>query len=146
MRARTRAGLNRAILDQCWGEFERQLNYKMTWAGGELWEARARNSSNECEACGHVDPENRETQAVFVCKACGHERHADVNAANVVLLRVGRGEEKLISSEPSVKRRGAGKPRPDRAKVRNACEDPAVLKTPERRGPFQEAKSASSSH
>ena len=84
----------------------------MTWAGGELWEARARNSSNECEACGHVDPENRETQAVFVCKACGHERHADVNAANVVLLRVGRGEEKLISSEPSGETPGCGETTP----------------------------------
>ena len=87
MRARTRAGLNRAILDQCWGEFERQLNYKMTWAGGELWEARARNSSNECEASGHVDPENRESQAVFRCQACGHLDHADRNAALNILAR-----------------------------------------------------------
>ena len=131
-----KAGLNRAILDQCWGEFERQLNYKMTWAGGEVWEAPARNSSNECEACGYVDPENRESQAVFVCKSCGHERHADVNAANVVLLRVGRGEGKLISSKPSGGTPGRGETTPSqRAKVRNACEDPAVLKTPERRGP-----------
>lgn len=29
-------GLNRAILDQGWGEFRRQLDYKMAWNGGTL--------------------------------------------------------------------------------------------------------------
>ncbi|MFL6217217.1 MAG: zinc ribbon domain-containing protein, partial [Actinomycetes bacterium] len=37
-------------------------------------------TSQRCSACGHVAPENRESQA-FRCVACGHQGHADVNAA-----------------------------------------------------------------
>ena len=131
-----KAGLNRAILDQCWGEFERQLHYKLTWAGGELWQAPARNSSRECQACGQTHAESRESQTVFRCVACGHEQNADLNAANVILLRVGRGEGSLKSSEPSGGTPGCGDPTPPQeSKVRNACEGPAALKTPERPGP-----------
>jgi transposase len=32
-------------------------------------------------ACGHCAADNRESQAVFRCRACGHTDHADVNAA-----------------------------------------------------------------
>lgn len=35
-----------------------------------------------CAVCGHKAPENRETQAVFRCRKCGHERNADVNACD----------------------------------------------------------------
>lgn len=31
--------------------------------------------------CGHVAAENRESQATFACRNCGHRGHADVNAA-----------------------------------------------------------------
>jgi len=45
----------------------------------------ARNTSRRCSACGHTTPENRKTQAVFHCVACGHREHADVNAAKNIL-------------------------------------------------------------
>ncbi|WP_344584789.1 zinc ribbon domain-containing protein, partial [Nonomuraea roseoviolacea] len=38
--------------------------------------------------CGHIAAENRVSQAVFTCTACGHAAHADVNAA-VNILRAG---------------------------------------------------------
>ncbi|MEU1408553.1 zinc ribbon domain-containing protein [Streptomyces sp. NPDC005728] len=40
-------------------------------------------TSQRCSACGFVTENNRESQAVFRCKAagCGHREHADVNAA-----------------------------------------------------------------
>ncbi|WP_460431540.1 hypothetical protein [Azotobacter salinestris] len=31
---RAKPGLNKAILDQGWFEFRRQLDYKLTWNGG----------------------------------------------------------------------------------------------------------------
>ena len=40
-----------------------------------------------CRACGHVARENRESQAAFSCVACGHENHADLNAAANILAR-----------------------------------------------------------
>ncbi len=39
--------------------------------------------------CGHTAKENRESQAVFLCLACGHGDHADHNAAEIVLARAG---------------------------------------------------------
>lgn len=38
-------------------------------------------SSQTCNACGYVDKRNRRSQSRFVCLWCGHEKHADLNAA-----------------------------------------------------------------
>ncbi|MEV4806467.1 zinc ribbon domain-containing protein [Nonomuraea sp. NPDC049421] len=38
-------------------------------------------TSRTCARCGHCAKDNRLTQASFVCTACGHAAHADVNAA-----------------------------------------------------------------
>ena len=38
-------------------------------------------TSQRCSACGHVDKSSRESQALFLCTACGHTANADVNAA-----------------------------------------------------------------
>jgi putative transposase len=43
------------------------------------------HTSQRCAVCGHTDAENRKSQAVFRCRACGHKANADVNAANNVL-------------------------------------------------------------
>ena len=42
-------------------------------------------TSQKCARCGHVAEGNRASQAVFRCLACGHEAHADVNAAINIL-------------------------------------------------------------
>jgi putative transposase len=42
-------------------------------------------TSQTCSKCGHVDKENRTTQASFECLKCGHKEHADVNAARNIL-------------------------------------------------------------
>jgi putative transposase len=44
-------------------------------------------SSQTCASCGAVDRRSRESQAVFVCTACGHRDNADRNAAVVTLNR-----------------------------------------------------------
>jgi putative transposase len=82
-------GLNRRILDQGWGEFRRQLGYKLAWRGGILLLVDPRNTSRTCSACGRVSADNRRTQSVFVCTACGYASNADSNAANNILGRAG---------------------------------------------------------
>lgn len=86
-RVRQKSGLNKAILDQGWAEFRRQLEYKLAWAGGQLIAVPPHHTSRTCPGCGHVAQENRPSQARFRCQACGYENHADVVGAMNVLRR-----------------------------------------------------------
>ena len=82
-----KSGLNRAILDQGWGEFRRQLDYKMAWNGGVLLAVPPHNTSRTCPCCAHVSKDNRRTQAQFLCVDCGYENNADVVGAINILER-----------------------------------------------------------
>jgi putative transposase len=82
---KAKSGLNKSILDQGWFQFRRQLDYKLFWRGGMLVEVNPRHTSQQCSCCGHTAKENRVSQAVFFCQVCGHEEHADVNAAKNIL-------------------------------------------------------------
>lgn len=94
---RQKSGLNRAILDQGWGEFRRQLDYKMRWGGGMMLAVPPYHTSCTCPRCHHVAKENRRTQARFSCVECGYENHADVVGAKNVLER---GYRLLACGEP----------------------------------------------
>lgn len=59
----------------------------MKASGTTLVEVSARYSSQQCRKCGHTATENRQSQTVFLCVACGHGDHADHNAAEIVLAR-----------------------------------------------------------
>ena len=84
-RVRQKAALNRVILDQGWGEFRRQLNYKMEWSGGMLLAVPPHHTSQTCPICRHISKDNRQTQAKFLCVECGYKNHADVvGAINIV--------------------------------------------------------------
>jgi putative transposase len=82
---RPKAGLNRSILDAAWGEFVRQLNYKTQWRGGRVILVDPAYSSQSCRICGQQSAENRKTQAIFSCMACGHTENADLHAAQNIL-------------------------------------------------------------
>ncbi|WP_201641770.1 RNA-guided endonuclease InsQ/TnpB family protein [Paraburkholderia metrosideri] len=84
---RAKSGLNRAILDQGWCEFRRQLDYKLAWSGGFLIAVPPQNTSRTCPSCNHVSRNNRQTQSRFACMSCGYDNHADVVGAINVLER-----------------------------------------------------------
>lgn len=84
---RQKSGLNRAILDQAWYEFRRQLEYKLAWNGGFLVAVPPQNTSRTCPCCGHIAKENRQTQADFECVDCGYTENADVVGAINILNR-----------------------------------------------------------
>jgi putative transposase len=94
---RQKAGLNRSILEQGWGQFETFLAYKLQEAGGSLIKVDPRNTSRKCPHCGSIDARNRENQASFRCVDCGHEAHADVNAAINILQA---GTRPSVSDKP----------------------------------------------
>ena len=92
-----KSGLNRAILDQGWGEFRRQLEYKAAWNGGFVVAVPPQYTSQTCPCCGHVSRDNRQTQAKFACVECGFEANADhVGAINILA----RGHRVLACGEP----------------------------------------------
>ena len=47
---KAKSGLNKSILDQGWGEFRRQLGYKLAWNGGTLIVIPAQYTSRECSS------------------------------------------------------------------------------------------------
>jgi putative transposase len=82
---RRKSGLNKAILDQGWYEFRRQLTYKEEWRGGRVVSVPPQYTSQTCSRCGHACAENRRSQSEFVCVVCGHEEDADINAAKNIM-------------------------------------------------------------
>jgi IS605 OrfB family transposase len=88
---KAKSGLNKSILDQGWGEFRRQLEYKEAWLGGGVLAINPRNTSRTCPACNHVSAENRKTQSKFECVKCGYAENADLNAA-INILRAGHAQ------------------------------------------------------
>jgi putative transposase len=92
---RQKAGLNRSILEQGWYMFVQMLCYKMEERGGVVVKVPAMNTSITCVECGHVDKNNRRSQAKFKCVECGYEENADTNAAIEIKNRYLRGNFEL---------------------------------------------------
>ncbi|MFG1816225.1 RNA-guided endonuclease InsQ/TnpB family protein [Kribbella sp. NPDC049174] len=105
-RRRAKAGLNRGILSNGWGLLVQRLEHK---AGGRVEKVDPAYTSQTCSVCGHCAPDNREIQAVFRCTACGHQAHADVNAA--VNIAAGRA----VSARRETPRRVSPKREPQHA-------------------------------
>ncbi len=102
---RAKAGLNRGILRSGWGLLVRRLQDK---APGRVEKIRPALTSQRCSACGQVDRDSRQSQAVFRCTACGFACHADVNAAiniaagHAVTARGGDGVTRPVNREPQL--------------------------------------------
>jgi len=98
-----KAGLNREISRSGWGKLVERLEDK---APGRVERVNPAYTSQRCSACGHVARENRESQAVFLCTACGFACNADVNAArniaagHAVKARRGDGTGRPVTREP----------------------------------------------
>lgn len=107
--ARAKATLNRAILASVWGRFLDRLEHKMP--EGSVVKVDPRNTSRTCAACGHCAPGNRESQAVFECEACGHQAHADTNAAINILARALQNP-RTIGGSPATRETGPQEPEP----------------------------------
>jgi len=109
---RQKTGLNRVILDNAPGERRRQLGYKAPRFGSELRLVPAPGTSQTCAACGMRDPASRSgCGRVFACTACGHQAHADLNAA---LNIEGRAAGRAVHSTRS----HPGVARPARSRMR----------------------------
>jgi putative transposase len=73
-------GLNRSISDASWNELTQKIDYMAVKSGKILIKVNPKCTSQKCNVCGHVDAESRDKEK-FICVACGHMTHADINAA-----------------------------------------------------------------
>jgi IS605 OrfB family transposase len=83
------------------------IEYKALQAGVAVVTVNPRNTSRTCNACGHCEKSNRKSQDTFLCKGCGHNAHADENAArNIRALGIWNLPKELAGLSPSRKATG----------------------------------------
>lgn len=85
--ASAKAGLNRSILNSCWGLISTFLSYKAIRVNKLVVKVPPHKTSQQCAKCGHIHPDNRLSQSEFVCKICNHTENADYNASKVIKSR-----------------------------------------------------------
>jgi putative transposase len=87
VRRETRAERGNWSFDQL-GQF---IGYKAALYGVQYIEVDPHYTSQRCATCGHTEKANRRSQSEFLCKSCGYQAHADVNAAvNISWVAVNR--------------------------------------------------------
>jgi putative transposase len=100
----SQGNLSRRILDSGWGKFSQYLQYKLHWSGGTLTKVNPAYTSQTCAKCDHIDRASR-CGDKFKCTKCGHEDHADLNAAQIVLRRASRPVQPVEGSKQRLPRR-----------------------------------------
>ena len=79
--------LDRAISEAVMGETGELMRRECERAGLPFLPAAAAETSQTCARCGYWNPENRESQAVSVCKHCSFRDNADFNVGRIVSNR-----------------------------------------------------------
>lgn len=72
---------NRILSSWSYYELQNMIEYKAEREGIKVRYVDPAYTSQTCSKCGHVDKENRPTQAKFKCINCGLELNADHNAS-----------------------------------------------------------------
>jgi putative transposase len=99
-------GLNRSISDASWGTLIEKIQYAAAKSGRRFFKVDPKNTSRTCSKCGVVDALSRFGEK-FVCTSCGHEAHADKQAANNVKTRAVQQNGLTIKKIKKVRRDSA---------------------------------------
>ena len=74
--------LSKAIQEQCWYEFYRQIQYKSSWNNIKFIEAdRFFPSSKLCSSCGCINKNLKLSDRIYICPDCGNEIDRDYQAS-----------------------------------------------------------------
>lgn len=74
--------LSKAVAEQGFYEFIRQIKYKCEWKGIEFVQAdRFYPSSRMCSTCGNLKRDLKLSDRIYICAECGMTMDRDLNAA-----------------------------------------------------------------
>jgi len=74
--------LSKAVQEQCFYEFIKQMRYKCEWSGIEFMQVdRFYPSSKTCSCCGAIKRDLKLSDRAYVCPECGYTIDRDLNAA-----------------------------------------------------------------
>lgn len=85
-RVTVRRSQRRAHHSWAFDDLAQKILYKAKLVGVPVIFVDPRNTSKECNHCGHIEKANRKTQSDFLCMSCGFSANADCNAA----INIGR--------------------------------------------------------
>ncbi len=83
IRSRIRVAKKQRLIQHGWpfASLFQKIAHVGSKVGIRVASVDARNTSKTCHQCGHCEARNRQSQARFVCAACGHHTNADFNAS-----------------------------------------------------------------
>ena len=84
--AKMRKAQRRAVNGWAFYQLETFLTYKAETRGFAVIDIDPAYTSQGCSRCGHIERANRVGHR-FLCKACGYQLHADLNASRNIRLR-----------------------------------------------------------
>ena len=95
-KGRGKTGLNRTIMHAALGEVLSYIEWFAKKHNKEFHRVKPHYTSTTCADCGHSDRNSRRSQSIFICVRCGHEDHADMNAAVNVSARGAKAAGKVV--------------------------------------------------
>jgi putative transposase len=84
---RKRTETSRRVHSWSFAQLKSFIEYKAEGRGCTVVAVDPRHTSQVCSCCGHTARNNRRSRGRFVCRACGFELHADLNAARNIAAK-----------------------------------------------------------
>ena len=84
---RKRTATSRRVHSWSFAQLKSFIVYKAEERGCTVAGVDPRHTSQTCSCCGHVARNNRRSRGRFVCRTCGFELHADLNAARNIAAK-----------------------------------------------------------
>jgi putative transposase len=84
---RKRTATSRRVHSWSFVQLKSFIVYKAEERGCMVVTVDPRHTSQACSCCGHTARNNRRSRGRFVCRACGYELHADLNAARNIAAK-----------------------------------------------------------
>lgn len=129
--ARAKAGLNKSILGSAWGNLLAFTKYKGLRKNKLTIKVQPNGTSQECSRCGHIHPDNRVSQSLFVCQSCGFTANADFNASQTIKKRgIKQIGSMSVKQKKSVRFRKAETPRDGTSEVMRVSDNGEPVEQP----------------